>query len=570
MPPDARPISPADQSRPIARLVAVVAGAVCLTLISGVLMYLSTRRLISATDWVDHTEQVLLAVQSAYQLTERIDYDIHRSATDPDQLNNAMSTSERLDVAIVHLKAMVVDNAAHLPDIQALSASAASLNNALSSLTAGSAQESSGASRNQAAAAVRECRHRLNLMSEQERRLLEARNDEADQTSLISYVTEGVFVALSLLTLLGLFSYFLRDAHRRRQAGGEMERANENLARSIEALRDQAQESELLTFARNELQLCLNLGQVYTSAARSFALLLPGSSGALCMINNSRNLIEKTCSWGTAAIEDLHPPQACCGLRSGHPRWRVKNESEIHCGHFADPGGPDCYLCVPVAAHGETQGMLYVECTSDAVRYTVERRMDGLRQLLQLTGMTVASLNLRTKLENQSIRDPLTNLFNRHFMQVALERELARAERRECVLAILMLDVDHFKSFNDTWGHAAGDTVLKDVAEVLKASVREEDIVCRYGGEEFMIILTDISPEDAWERAEGLRRAVGNLRVPLDKDVVAEVTVSIGVALYPTDGQHAEVLVQKADKALYRAKREGRNRVLLAELTQMA
>jgi diguanylate cyclase (GGDEF)-like protein len=299
-------------------------------------------------------------------------------------------------------------------------------------------------------------------------------------------------------------------------------------------------------------------------------LLLPESSGALCMINNSRNLIEKTCSWGTAAIEDLHPPQACCGLRSGHPRWRVKNESEIHCGHFPGPAGPDCYLCVPIAAHGETQGVLYVECAGSAARRTVERRMDGLRQLLQLTGMTVASLNLRTKLENQSIRDPLTNLFNRHFMQIALERELARAERRRSMLAILMVDVDHFKSFNDTWGHAAGDTVLKDVAAVFRESVREEDIVCRYGGEEFMIIITDISPEDAWDRAESLRRAVSALRVPLDKDVVAEVTVSIGVALYPTDGEHAEILVQKADKALYRAKREGRNRVLLAELTHVA
>ncbi len=550
-------------------LIAVVGGAVFFTLVSGVLMYSGTRRLISATDWVDHTEQVLLALQGAVQLTDRIESGIRVYAGSPEQLSSAESAVSRLEVAIVHIKALVADNPVQTPAVQSLSAAAASLDQTLNRLTANPAGQPNDAERSEAALTLRMCRQQLNLMAEEEHRLLDQRNEAADRTSLISYATEGVFVTLTLLTLLGLFAYFLRDAHRRQQAAAAMAAANDDLARSIEALKNQAQESELLTFARNELQLCLNLDQVYLSAARSFALLLPECGGALCMINNSRNLIEKACSWGAIRFEDLHPPQSCCGLRSGHPRWRVKGESEIHCDHFSASTGPECYLCVPVAAHGETQGMLYVECTSAALRPAVERRMDGLRQLLQLTAMTVASLNLRTKLENQSIRDPLTNLFNRHFMQIALERELARAERRRCVLAVLMLDVDHFKTFNDTWGHAAGDTVLKDVAEVLRTSVREEDIVCRYGGEEFMIILTDISPEDAWERAEGLRRAVASLRISLGKDVVAEVTVSIGVALYPSDGEGAEILVPKADKALYRAKREGRNRVLLAEMTSV-
>jgi diguanylate cyclase (GGDEF)-like protein len=196
--------------------------------------------------------------------------------------------------------------------------------------------------------------------------------------------------------------------------------------------------------------------------------------------------------------------------------------------------------------------------------------MDGLRQLVQLTGMAIATLNLRTKLENQSIRDSLTGLFNRHFMQISLERELARAARRRQTLAIFMLDLDHFKKFNDTFGHAAGDTVLKAVAEIFRSSIRTEDIACRYGGEEFTIMLPDVTPSVALDRAESIRRAVDNLRVPVEKEIYVEFTVSIGVALYPNDGDTADLLLRRADAALYRAKRSGRNQVAQYEATAMA
>jgi diguanylate cyclase (GGDEF)-like protein len=191
--------------------------------------------------------------------------------------------------------------------------------------------------------------------------------------------------------------------------------------------------------------------------------------------------------------------------------------------------------------------------------------MDGLRQLVQLTGMAIATLNLRTKLENQSIRDSLTGLFNRHFMQISLERELSRAMRRNQMLAVYMLDLDHFKRFNDTYGHAAGDSVLQAIAEIFRTSIRTEDIACRYGGEEFTIMLPDVTPTVAYERAESIRRAVANLRVPLDREVYGEFTVSIGVALFPNDGDAADLLLRRADQALYRAKRLGRNQVVQFE-----
>jgi diguanylate cyclase (GGDEF)-like protein len=210
-------------------------------------------------------------------------------------------------------------------------------------------------------------------------------------------------------------------------------------------------------------------------------------------------------------------------------------------------------------------GVLYVQCHDVATVELVNRHMDGLRQLVQFTGMAVATLNLRTKLENQSIRDSLTGLFNRHFMQISLERELARIARRKQSLAVFMLDVDQFKKFNDTHGHAAGDMVLKAIADIFLSSIRSEDIAYRYGGEEFTIILPDIIAAAAWERAESVRLAVMNLRVPLEQEVNGDFTVSIGVALYPNDGEAADLLLRRADQALYRAKRLGRNQVAIHE-----
>jgi diguanylate cyclase (GGDEF)-like protein len=360
----------------------------------------------------------------------------------------------------------------------------------------------------------------------------------------------------------------LRDALVRQRVGKQTAQTNERLARSVNALEDRAHESDLLTSARDELQLCVDVKQVYQSAANSFSHLLAGSRGALCIINTSRQLVEVVSSWQTSGedngIEDLYPPESCCGLRSGQPRWRQPGVSEIHCTHFSQ-GPPERYLCMPIVAHGNTLGMVYVQCPSDQVLQSVNQRMDGLRQLVQLTGMAIATLNLQTKLENQSIRDSLTGLFNRHFMQISLERELARAARRKQILAVFMLDLDHFKTFNDTYGHASGDTVLRAISDIFRSNVRTEDIACRYGGEEFTIILPDVTPAVAYERAESVRRAVESLRMPLEREFYDQFTVSIGVALYPSDGEEADQLLRRADQALYRAKRLGRNRVVLYE-----
>jgi diguanylate cyclase (GGDEF)-like protein len=185
-------------------------------------------------------------------------------------------------------------------------------------------------------------------------------------------------------------------------------------------------------------------------------------------------------------------------------------------------------------------------------------------------GLALANLRLRDSLRQQSIRDPLTNLFNRRYMEESFDRELQRAERKGTPIGVLVIDVDHFKDFNDSFGHDAGDALLCELGAALKGSVRGEDIACRYGGEEFVVILPDADTADSLQRAEALRSKAKGLVVHHAERSLRTVTLSIGVACYPEHGGDARTLIQVADRALYRAKSAGRDRVVLAATTHLA
>jgi diguanylate cyclase (GGDEF)-like protein len=150
-------------------------------------------------------------------------------------------------------------------------------------------------------------------------------------------------------------------------------------------------------------------------------------------------------------------------------------------------------------------------------------------------------------------------------MQISLEREMTRARRRKQIMAVLMLDADHFKSFNDTHGHAAGDAALKGFSEVFRSNIRAEDIACRYGGEEFTIILPDTTVKGACDRAESILTAIANLKIAFGQQTFGGFSVSIGMTFFPGDGASADELLQHADAALYDAKHNGRNQVCLYE-----
>jgi diguanylate cyclase (GGDEF)-like protein len=178
--------------------------------------------------------------------------------------------------------------------------------------------------------------------------------------------------------------------------------------------------------------------------------------------------------------------------------------------------------------------------------------------------LALANLKLRETLHQQSIRDPLTGLFNRRYLEESLNREIHRALRTERSLAVVMIDVDRFKQFNDTFGHDAGDAVLRELGTFLQTHVRTSDIACRYGGEELTLIFPDADLEDAAHRAEALRQGIKELEITHRGQTLDQITISMGVSACPDCGTDGDDLIKAADAALYRAKKEGRDRTVVA------
>jgi diguanylate cyclase (GGDEF)-like protein len=219
------------------------------------------------------------------------------------------------------------------------------------------------------------------------------------------------------------------------------------------------------------------------------------------------------------------------------------------------------YLCVPMMAHGEALGVLNLTLPEPGPATETRQRL--AMTVAEHIALSLANLKLHETLRSQSIRDPLTGLFNRRYMEESLEREMRRASRGRHPVGIIMLDLDHFKQFNDTFGHDAGDTVLREVGAILQRSIRGEDIACRYGGEEFTLILPEVSLLDAANRAEHLRETVRALNIQHRKQALGPVTVSLGVAIYPDHGPTGDAVLRAADAAMYQAKARGRDRVAI-------
>jgi diguanylate cyclase (GGDEF)-like protein len=219
---------------------------------------------------------------------------------------------------------------------------------------------------------------------------------------------------------------------------------------------------------------------------------------------------------------------------------------------------------VPLAAQGDMLGLLHIRFPAPGGTQptrTTESQLQLATTFAAQAGLALGNLKLRAALKEQSLRDPLTGLYNRRFLDETLERELARAQRQGAPLALIMTDIDHFKRFNDTRGHDAGDAVLRSVAQTLKSHIRGGDIACRFGGEEFTVILPECALDAASKKAEILRQAIASLVLSHDGQALGTVTMSFGVAFFPEDGSDSTGLLKAADTALYRAKNAGRNRV---------
>jgi len=356
----------------------------------------------------------------------------------------------------------------------------------------------------------------------------------------------------------------------RSQVGTELRQAYKQLSQRTAEVEARGRTIDLLGKMAHRLQSCGSEEELTEVVRRFAALILPQVPGALFLLSNSRNKLHAVAEWNDpVALTTEFRPQDCWALRRGQPHVVGADEAEVTCRHVAEK--PDIrYRCFPMMAQGDTLGLLYIEdpVSGDAEQLAAARMAlaDHHRIEIMVENIVLALGNhrLREALRNQSIRDPLTGMFNRRYLEEAFELEVARAARARTPIAVLMIDIDHFKLFNDTFGHDAGDAVLKAAGEALVASVRRGDIACRYGGEEFTIIAPGASLEDAAKRAESLRQAVAAVRIVHQGRPLGPITCSIGVAGFPVHGAAPGEIIKAADEALYHAKQQGRDRVVVS------
>jgi len=310
------------------------------------------------------------------------------------------------------------------------------------------------------------------------------------------------------------------------------------------------------------LQCCANTIEARSVVSRLCRkLFAEAASGMLFEFSASPNVVEATAFWGDSHIsESAFAPQACWAVRGGRPHWSKPASDAILCAHFASPDAV-AVLCVPMMAQSEVVGVLHLQhglaCAAGKAgdQESFHKSQETLASAVAgQIALAFASLRLRETLREQSIRDPLTGLFNRRIMQESLNRELHRARRKQHPVTVALIDLDHFKRFNGTWGHDAGDLVLKTMAQIFRRHFRAEEVICRYGGEEFSIILPEASVEDAAKRANVLRDEVRKLTIRYLDHNLDPVKLSIGLATFPQHGSTAEQLLRIADQCLYQSK----------------
>jgi diguanylate cyclase (GGDEF)-like protein len=360
----------------------------------------------------------------------------------------------------------------------------------------------------------------------------------------------AIFVAMRVFPLRAL-----------RRTLDELHSANreaEERARELERI---GRETAFLTQMTEVLQVARSVDEVGDVISRTAETLFPGKPGALYLFTESHNLLNAVAPWGGHDTAVPFAPDGCWAMRRGQPHLSQRGGLTPVCAHGAAQAG--LQYCVPLSTQGEVLGILNLQCPA-ADAPSPEGQALATRLADQL-GLALGNLKLRESLKNMSIRDALTGLFNRRYLTETLEREFARAQRSRAPVAVMMLDVDHFKRFNDSFGHDAGDAVLRELGSFLKRSIRTEDIACRYGGEEFCLVLPQMDRGAARQRAEAIRTGAAQLEIKKeDGRTLGPVTLSLGVALFPENATSMASVLAAADEALYRAKSQGRNRVVMS------
>lgn len=403
----------------------------------------------------------------------------------------------------------------------------------------------------------------ISAFESMERTSLANSADSANSSLRFAILAGSVGLALYFLVQCVVFARMDKESEKRRGSDTSLLNANAELESSLERLQQLNSMTRAISQFGNLLQNCRALTEAIDLTARQVRLLLPEVSVDIGLFDELRKVVDVR-RWNgrddaeTDPIQILMMPQECWGLRMGKPYTYVRGGYAPRCEHLR----PEVVhsLCIPVLGQEETRGVmsLYTERPVASVADDWEIAQNIAERLAP----ALANLKLQESLRIQSLRDALTGLFNRRYLDESLPREFARACRHNLPISALMLDIDHFKQFNDENGHDGGDLVLASFGQLLARSVRSEDVACRFGGEEFTLVLAGANYEFALQRAEEIRRATQRIRVISHGQVLGPITASIGVASFPAHGASLEEVLSAADAALYLAKNSGRDRVV--------
>ena len=387
-------------------------------------------------------------------------------------------------------------------------------------------------------------------------------------TALAMAFENGLVLAGALasgLILLATVHQLLVQAEARASACEDSEAGGRAELQKIRASQE-SRSTDLALLGRygNLLLACTDLAEALQISEQMLSLLLPDCAGTIYPLIDGEGLAEATHLWGSH-VGDTHAQASaedCCCMQRKRLYVGSSAKPGTLCAHVQLPGDDEglSAACIPLVAQGKSLGWIYLSASGTGGIPKLQVAVAAADQL----ALALANLRLRQNLRDLSVRDPLTGLFNRRYLSESLGREISRSQRRALPLAVLAFDLDRFKQFNDRYGHPAGDAMLVAFARILQSHSRSEDIACRQGGEEFVLILPEMDLPIALRRADELLKAMSSLNVMHEGRLLPALTTSIGLAVFPDHGVSQETLLAQADQALYRAKGLGRNQVAVA------
>jgi diguanylate cyclase (GGDEF)-like protein len=323
-------------------------------------------------------------------------------------------------------------------------------------------------------------------------------------------------------------------------------------------------EIELLHQLANMLAACNTIKEAQVVVADIIPRILGDINGCVSIMRESRNQLEVKLDWGGEwPASKVYTPNDCWALRKGKYHLSQEKHHNLVCNHMNSVLDDGTTMCVPLTAHGNTVGMFHLHFPEQDVQESTKQLAFTLAEHL---GLALANLSLQEKLRSQAMRDPLTGLFNRRYFEEVMDKEWSKASQEQSSLSLLMLDLDHFKRFNDNFGHDAGDYVLKEVANLLTRTISDNHVACRLGGEELAIICPETSIQHSLDIANEIVEQVRELHLDMKGLSLGQLGVSIGVVTFPDLNASPDELVKVADTALYQAKDNGRSQAIHSQM----